>query len=141
MSGRITPRIETEELPARRLEMAIDLPDPTPPRAPWGMPALTVAGMTVLIAGFSALAAGNFIAAEFARTAALGWVSLGVAVTGFGLIGAGFLREARALGALRGVDHIRADLLGPDPHRRLRAAEAGSGICPKRPTSSPLWTR
>lgn len=121
MPMRITPRIEAESLPALRLEA---LPDLAPPvlRARWGMPALVASGAATLVLGLSGLEAGNFIADEFARSAPLGYGALAVSSVGFGLIGTGFVREARALGALRSVDRLRNDLLGNNAQRRVRAA-------------------
>ena len=54
--------------------------------------------------------------------AVLGWVTLAVAVLGFGLILLGFAREVRALLRLRGVDRLRRDLAGSDAQTRIRAA-------------------
>ncbi len=133
---RVAPRIEAEELPAPRLEALPDLPDPAPGPG-WGMPALVLTGASVLILGLSGLEAGNFIADEFARAAPLGYGALAVAGAGFGLIGAGFLREAAALRALRAVDRLRADLLGADAQRRLRAARAWVKTLPEGPALLP----
>ena len=122
----VTPRIETETLPAARLEIAPELASPTlirEPRDPrWGMPVLVLAGAAVLALGFAGLQAGNFVAAEWTRSRLLGGVTLAIAVLGFGLILLGVFRELRALFALRGVDRLRSDLAGPDPHARTRAA-------------------
>jgi putative membrane protein len=120
---RVGPRIEAEDLPAPRLEALPDLPDPTP-RGGWGMPALVLGGTSVLVVGLSGLEIGNFVTDEFARSAPLGFGALAIAGTGAGMIASGFLREASALGALRGVDRLRADLLGANAHRRVRAARA-----------------
>ena len=135
----ITPRIEAEELPAPRLEAVIDLPDlpDTPPRRSWGMPAFVTAGLGLLIVGFASIETGNLVADEFTRSAALGWTTLTIALGGFGLIGAGFLREAAALGALRAVDRLRADLTGSNPHRRVRAARAWVRDLPEAPSLLP----
>lgn len=133
------PRIETEDLPAPRLEALPDLPnlpDP-PPRAAMGMPALVGSGATVLILGLSGLETSNFVADEFARGALLGYTALGVATTGFGLVFAGFWREARALGALQAVDRLRADLASTNPHRRVRAARAWVRDLPEAATLLP----
>jgi putative membrane protein len=121
MPVRIAPRIEAEALPALRLEALPDIPQPVL-RAGWGMPALVASGAAVLVLGLSGLEAGNFVADEFTRSVPLGYGALAVSTVGFGLIGTGFLREARALAALRSVDRLRADLLGRNAQRRVRAA-------------------
>jgi putative membrane protein len=119
--ARVGPRIEAEDLPAPRLEALPDLPDPTP-RGGWGMPALVLGGTSVLVVGLSGLEIGNFVTDEFARSAPLGFGALAVAGAGAGMIASGFWREASALAALRGVDRLRADLLGGNAQRRVRAA-------------------
>jgi putative membrane protein len=133
---RIGPRIEAEDLPAPRLEARPELPDPTP-RAAWGMPALAGAGVSVLVLGLSGLEIGNIIADEFARSEALGFGALAIAGTGIGLVTAGFLKEAAALGALKTVDRLRADLLGSNPHRRVRAARTWLNTLPEGPALLP----
>jgi putative membrane protein len=62
----------------------------------------------VLLLGFSVLEAGNFVAAQFAQAAWLGWVTLAVAVAGFGLVFAAIGREVRSYLALATVDRARA---------------------------------
>ncbi len=69
----------------------------------------------------------HFGAAEFARARPLGWLTLLVAVLGFGLILLGIGRELRALLRLRGVDRLRRDLAGQDAEARLRAARRWLG--------------
>jgi uncharacterized membrane protein YcjF (UPF0283 family) len=75
--------------------------------------ALAAVGVAVLLLGLALLQTGNFVAEQFARSMVLGWVTLAVAVAGFGLIGAGFWRELRGLFTLRHVDLLRARLLDP----------------------------
>jgi putative membrane protein len=135
----VAPRIEAEELPAPRLEALPDLPDvPDPgPKRRWSMPALVIAGASILVLGLSGIETSNLVADEFVRGAALGWATLGVAATGFSLIGVGILREATALGALRGVDRLRADLAGSNASRRVRAARAWVRHLPEAPTLLP----
>ncbi len=133
---RIVPRIEAENLPAPRLEALPDLPDPTP-RAGWGMPALVLTGAAVLVLGLSGLEIGNFVADEFARSQILGFAALAVSGTGLGLLASGFLKEARALGSLRAVDRLRADLLGANASRRVRAARAWVKTLPEGPALLP----
>jgi uncharacterized membrane protein YcjF (UPF0283 family) len=116
---RIRPRFELEEPLAARLEPEV-LPVPLPPPAVPGTLGLLASGAAVLVLGLAALDAGNFVAAQFGRSATLGWVTLGVAATGFGLIGAAAWRELRGLFGLRHVDRLRAELA--DPARIQRAA-------------------
>ncbi len=116
----VRPRFELEQVRAERFE-AEPLPvAAAPPSRGPGSVALGLIGVSVLVVGFAALGAGNFVAAQFARSAALGWTTLAVAVAGFGLLGAGFLRELRGLFALERVDALRAGLA--DPATRREAA-------------------
>jgi putative membrane protein len=106
------PRILREEgAPAARLDLGWDravAPVSIPGGRGWSSAALVAAGAALLILGFSALEAGNFVAAQFARAAWLGWVTLAVAAGGFGLVGAAIWRELRGILALRSVDRARA---------------------------------
>ena len=68
---------------------------------------LLAIGISALILGFSALAAGNYVAEQFTRAAWLGWLTLAVALGGFGVIGWAAVREFRALFRLRQVDAAR----------------------------------
>lgn len=115
------PRIEPEDVPAPRLEA-----DPVPavriPRRGVGTLSLVLTGIAVLAFGMAALETANFVAAEFVRSVALGWLTLAVAVAGFGLIAAGVWRELRGILGLRTVDRLRAALAGSD----LRAARAAA---------------
>jgi putative membrane protein len=106
------PRVIHDEPgpPAPRLDFGWEQAvTPAPPaRAPrWSTPALVASGAAVLVLGLSALEAANFVAAQFERSDALGWLTLGVAALGYGLIGAALWREARGLVALRAVDRAR----------------------------------
>lgn len=74
----------------------------------WSSLALLGAGVAVLILGFSVLEAANFVAAQFARAAWLGWLTLAVAAGGFGLVFHAIARELRGFLALRSVDRARA---------------------------------
>ncbi|MBE7210977.1 MAG: DUF697 domain-containing protein [Gluconacetobacter diazotrophicus] len=125
--ARIQPRIEAERNRADRLELAPGGADESLPgtaaREPrWGLPILALSGFAVLALGLAALQTGNFVADEFRRSPVLGGMTLVVAVTGFGLILWGIVRELRALAALHAVDRLRADLASADPHRRVAAA-------------------
>ena len=129
---RVEPRIELEEEPAPRLEPSLpavvagDMS--TPPRT--GTAALALLGVVVLALGLTGLSVGNFVADQFARATWLGWATLGVAGVGFGLIGAGLLREVRALLALRHVDGLRAAFVSGDAGRMMRAAVSWSRTVP-----------
>ncbi len=128
---RVEPRIELEEEPAPRLEpslpavVAADVPAP-----PTGTAALALLGVVVLALGLAGLSVGNFVADQFARATWLGWATLGVAGAGFGLIGAGALRELRALLALRHVDGLRAAFASGDAGQMMRAAASWSRTVP-----------
>lgn len=101
------------------------------------MPTLVLSGATVLVVGLSGLEIGNFVSDEFARSQVLGFGALAVSGTGLGLVASGFLKEARALGSLRAVDRLRADLLGADATRRVRAARAWVKTLPESPALLP----
>lgn len=118
----IGPRFELEEAPAARLEFA----DETVRVARFGVGSgvLLLSGLCVLLLGFASLSAGNFIAAQFQRAAALGWGTLAVALLGFGLLGAAFWREAAGLAALDTVDATRRALAHPDRQRAAALAWA-----------------
>ena len=129
---RVKPFLVTEDLPAPRLEAAAP-PAETPERAGASTAAMVIGGIMVLLLGLSGLQVWNFVADEFNRAALLGWVSVGIASAGIGLIGGGLWREARGLGALTGVDRLRADLASTDAKRRVRAARAWVRDLPEGP--------
>ena len=133
---RITPRVETEELPAPRLEGALALPDPPPARR-WAMPALVAGGAAVLILGFAGVETETLVAEEFLRSPLLGGMTAGIAAVGFGMIGLGFWREAAALWALRSVDRLREELTGNDAVARVRAARVWLSQLPEGPALLP----
>ena len=67
-----------EDAPAPRLEAAppdLVMVDPPPPRS---AAVLALGGLAVLSVGFTVLTAGNFVVDQFARSAWLGWATLGV---------------------------------------------------------------
>ncbi len=117
------PRIEQESAPAARLE-AEPLPVPIDLVAPPTTISLFLAGAAVLGVGLAGLETANFVVAQFARSTTLGWLTLAVAAAGFGLMGAGVLRELRGLILLQRVDHLRRDFAGEDLSRLRRAARA-----------------
>jgi putative membrane protein len=133
---RIAPRIEAEELPAPRLEAPLVVADPVA-RSPASTAGLVAGGAAVLVLGLTGLETSNVIADEFARGSVLGWATLGVAVTGFGLVFTGFWREARALGALSAVDRLRADMESGNASRRVRAARSWVRTLPEGPALLP----
>jgi putative membrane protein len=107
------PRIIIEEGkgPAPRLDFGWEnavAPLAPPKGAGWSGPALVAAGLGILILGFALVTAGGFVAAQFDRAAWLGWLTLAIAVAGFGLIGLAGYREWRGLMALATVDRARA---------------------------------
>jgi uncharacterized membrane protein YcjF (UPF0283 family) len=81
-----------------------------------------LAGAAVLGVGFSLLQTYNFVAEEFGRGPILGWLTLGVAVAGFGLMGMGIGRELRGLFGLGRVDRLAAALASDDVARARVAA-------------------
>jgi uncharacterized membrane protein YcjF (UPF0283 family) len=108
------PRIEIEDEAAPRLEAGLPIVLATPPGAERGTLRLALEGAGVLALGFAALGSANFVMDQFERSATLGWLTLTVAVGGFGLIGAGIWRELRGLFALRKVDRLRAAVAASD---------------------------
>lgn len=107
------PRVIRDEgtAPAPRLDFGWEkavAPAALPGGRGWSSAGLIAAGVAVLILGFSVLEAANFIAAQFARAAWLGWVTLAVAAAGFGLVFLAIGREVRGYLALRSVDRARA---------------------------------
>ena len=134
----VEPRIELEDEPAARLEPALLAAAPLDDASPaWGTAALALAGVGVLGLGLAGLSVGNFVADQFARAAWLGWITLGIAGAGFGLVGIGVLRELRALLMLRQVDHLRAGLASGDAVRIMAAARIWSRMVPGGTTLEP----
>lgn len=119
--SRITPRFELEDSPMPRMEPE-QLPVAEEPRGGLGSAGLMAGGAAVLVAGLALLSTGNFVIDEFARSPVLGWLTLGVAGGGFGLMGAGVWREISGLFSLSEVDHIRAGLESGEPVRIAQAA-------------------
>jgi putative membrane protein len=83
------------------------------PRGGWGTLGLVAAGGAVLIGAWAAFGLAGMVAAQFAASPLLGWLSLGAVGAGAGLIGAALWREARALAALGRVDALRTALADP----------------------------
>jgi putative membrane protein len=116
---RVQPRIEMEAEPAPRLEAPL-VPLTPEPRLPPRVP-LTLVGALLLALGLPALWTADFVADQFSRGAALGWLTLALALAGFGLMGVAILRELRGLLAFGTVDRLRADLASGEASR-IRAA-------------------
>ncbi len=113
----IEPRFELEDRVIERLEPEPIAPLPKPAGVGRAL-SLIAGGVLLLLLEGAVVWAGGLVADQFARGAVLGWATLGVAVTGFGLIGAGMLRELRGLWALDTVDRLRAELADPDTRQR-----------------------
>ena len=133
---RTQPRIETEELPAARLESAVAIIE-TPERQKWAMPALVAGGATILVLGTAGLESVQLVTTLFARSGFLGGIAAGIAATGFGMIATGFWREWTALSALRHVDDLRAALSGDNATARARAAREWLRHLPEGPALLP----
>ncbi len=103
------PRLLIEDAEGPRLDPLMPVAevtaDPPPPRTSGLM--LGVAGVAVLAVGLAALQTANFVATQFDRAAWLGWLTLAVAVLGFGLLLAAVWRELSGLFALGRVDRLR----------------------------------
>ena len=110
------PRVELEAMPAPRLEAGLPALVPVPERGV-GTLSLLFGGVAILAVGLAALGTANFAAAQFARSIALGWLTVAVAVAGFGLIGAGVWRELRGLFGIETVDRLRVELASADALR------------------------
>lgn len=136
----IGPRIEVVDEHAPRLELALPELELTPERKrSVGTVALTLAGVVVLALGLTGLATANFVADQFARAEWLGWLTLGVAGAGFGLVGAGLWRELRGLVALGSVDRLREDLASEVPARiQAAAVDWAAGIAEAAPMREAL---
>lgn len=108
----VRPRFELEPGEAGRLEPVAPPLASGNPRG-LGTVGLVLAGLGVLLTGYAGLTAANVVAEQFVRAAWLGYVTLGVSVVGFGLIGASVLREVRGLAGLADVDRLRRELQDP----------------------------
>lgn len=74
---------------------------------------LAAAGGAVLLGAWAAFGLAGIVAAQFAVSPLLGWLSSGVVGVGLGFLGAASWREARALAALGRVDRLRRALADP----------------------------
>ena len=125
------PRVLIEDATAPRLEPELPVALPNLDSAPPARAAaLALAGVSVLVVGLAALQTGNFVAGQFDRAAWLGWLTLAVAVTGFGLMIAAVAGELRGLVALGRVDRLRAELGSADAVRIHAAARSWAARMP-----------
>ncbi len=133
------PRVETEDLPAPRLEPDLLVVEPALPKEGrrWGFAALVAGGMSVLLLGLAGVESIDIVTDAFIRSPFLGGAAAGVAGVGFSMIGLGFYRELSALAALRGVDRLRAALGGTDAMRRAQAAREWLRELPEGPALQP----
>ena len=125
------PRIVVEDRAAPRLqpELPVELAAEAQPRA--GGAALALAGVAVLVVGVAALQTANFVAGQFERADWLGWLTLAVAVLGFGLLFAAVARELRGLFGLARIDRLRAALCSGDAMRIHAAARQWAARLPE----------
>jgi putative membrane protein len=81
-----------------------------------GMQPITVGciALLLLLAGVALLEVGNFVAGQFAASAVLGWLTVGVVAPAIGLLGWSIAREWRGYAQLRDVDTLRRDLASED---------------------------
>ncbi len=122
IEDRDAPRLEPE------MPVAVRLTDPAP-RA--GGAALALGGVSVLVVGLAALQTANFVVGQFDRSAWLGWLTLAVAVAGFGALLAAVARELRGLFGLSRVDRLRAALGSGDGVRIHAAARRWAATLPE----------
>jgi putative membrane protein len=132
------PRLLIEDPSAPRLDPAMPVAEPLTDPAPRASGAvLALAGLAVLAVGLAALQTGNFVATQFDRAAWLGWLTLAVAVLGFGLLFGAVGRELRGLFALSKVDRLRAALASGDAQRIHTAARRWAATLPDAATLVP----
>lgn len=132
------PRLLIEDPSAPRLEPAMPVAEALndPPTFASGF-TLALAGVAVLAIGLAALQTGNFVASQFDRALWLGWLTLAVAVAGFGLLLASVWRELRGLFGLNRVDHLRLALASGDAQRIHAAARRWAATLPDAATLVP----
>ncbi len=129
------PRLLIEDAAGPRLDPMMPVveanADPAP-RASGLM--LALSGVAVLAIGLAVLQTGNFVATQFDRAAWLGWLTLAVAVLGFGLLLAAVWRELSGLFALRRVDRLRHAFASGDARRIHAAARLWASTLPEAAT-------
>ncbi|MGX9965005.1 DUF697 domain-containing protein [Roseomonas sp. F4] len=138
------PRILTEEslAPAPRLDFGWDqavapVVVPPPRRGAWSALSLAAGGIGVLLLGLSAIDVGGYVADQFLRAPWLGWLTLGVATAGYGLIAAAILRELRGLAGLGTVERGRAAVARGDFAASRAAMLDWAGRLPEAQTMLP----
>jgi putative membrane protein len=94
------------------------------PAGGWGTLALAAAGAAVLAGAWAVFGLAGMVAAQFAVSPLLGWLSAAAVGAGAGLIGAALWREARALTSLARVDRLREALA--DPYAQLEATRSAA---------------
>ncbi|MCO6419062.1 DUF697 domain-containing protein [Siccirubricoccus sp. KC 17139] len=139
------PRIILEEEasgPAPRLDFGWEqavVPAAAPPPARLSGPVRAVAGLGLLGLGLGALAAGNYVADQFARGPVQGWATLAVVAGGFGLLLSGLWSELRGLAAIRAVDRARAAFARGDlPTSRAEALRWAGSVAEAAPLQPAL---
>lgn len=142
------PRIltDTAEAPAPRLdfnwEQAVaPVAIAPPPGRGWSALGLAASGIGVLLLGLSAIDVAGFVADQFTRASWLGWVTLGVAVAGYGLIAAALLRELRGLAGLGTVERGRAAVARGDFSESRAAILAWAARLPEAQAMLPALRR
>jgi len=112
--------VETEFSPRLEIEQPLAvIPPPIPER---GSLSRIGAGLCVLGVGFAGLESANFVVDQYQRNPWLGGLTLGVAVVGLGLLGAGIWRELRGLLGIGRVDRIRTAIGSGQVGRARQAA-------------------
>jgi putative membrane protein len=132
------PRLLVEDATGPRLDPLMPVAEAAgdpPPRASGLM--LALAGVAVLAIGLAALQTGDFVAAQFDRAAWLGWLTLAIAILGFGLLLAAIWREVSGLFALGRVDRLRNAMASGDAHRIHAAARSWVATLPEAATLMP----
>jgi putative membrane protein len=135
------PRVilEDDPRPAERLEFGweqavVPVVQPVPPRR-WSGLGRAAIGAGVLVLGLGALDAANFVLDQFARGPVRGWLTLSVAVAGFGLILSAAWAELRGLLGIRAVDRARTAFARGDVETaRAEALRWAAGV----PEAAPL---
>jgi putative membrane protein len=142
------PRIltDTAEPPAPRIDFnweqavaPIAVPPPTSRR--WSAVGLAATGVGVLLLGLSAIDVAGFVTDQFIRGSLLGWLTLGVAFAGYGLIGAAILRELRGLAGLGTVERGRAAVARGDFAESRTAILAWAARLPEAQAMLPALRR
>jgi putative membrane protein len=132
---------EVRPAPAPRLDFGWEqaVAPVAPPKLPrrWSALSLAALGVAILVLGLSALDVARFVMAQFVLSPALGWATLAVALSGYGLIGWAALRELRGLMGLAEVDHARAAFARGDFAGARRHAIAWAGTVPEAAATLP----